>query len=256
MRYRTRLALVVLTAGITGSMARVVDAGRGPGLAQQIQQQLCSSNSWTSSRSRKMTRPTAKKAAADDAAAAKKELAELNNSIKEAQHALTTRPKARRTLEDQIVAAQAADSDFGKLRDALRAADQKYQEARKSVLQSDDFKERLAQAHESDEAATAVLALKKEFEAMPEIAEPRTKFHELKQTYEPLRTKLVEADPKWANADKEVKDKKTALDDAKKQYADAKTAAAKAKSAAHKVAAESPAQPATPKKNAKQQGGL
>ena len=52
--------------------------------------------------------------------------------------------KARKALEDEIVDAQSADSDFGKVRDQFKAADKKYQDARKAVLDSDDFKDRLA----------------------------------------------------------------------------------------------------------------
>ena len=67
---------------------------------------------------------------------------------------------------------------------------------------------------------------------MPEIAESRTKLQEMKKTYEPLRTKLLAADPKWVDADRDLKEKKKALDDLKHQFAEANAAANKAKAAA------------------------
>ena len=48
----------------------------------------------------------------------------------------------------------------------------------------------------------------------------------------PLRAKLLEADAKWVDADKDVKDKETALDDLKRQFAEANAAANKAKAQA------------------------
>ena len=46
-------------------------------------------------------------------------------------------------MEDEIIDAQPADSDFGKVRDEFKAADKKYQDARKSVLETDDYKDQL-----------------------------------------------------------------------------------------------------------------
>ena len=45
--------------------------------------------------------------------------------------------------EDEIIDAQATDSAFGKLRDEFRAAEKNYQDARTSVVESDDFKAKL-----------------------------------------------------------------------------------------------------------------
>ena len=72
-------------------------------------------------------------------------------------------------------------------------------------------------------------ALKKEFDAMPEIADPRAKLQEVKERYEPSRTKLLEADSKWADAAKDVKAKKDALDEVKHKFTEANMAANKAK---------------------------
>ena len=137
--------------------------------------------------------------------------------------------KALKTLEEEIIDGQAASSDFGKLRDEFRAAEKKYQDARKSVLDSDDFKDPAGSARKADDSATAVPALKKEFDAMPEIADPRAKLQEIKERYEPARTELLEADSKWADADKDLKAKKETLDDVKHKFTEANLAANKAK---------------------------
>ena len=99
-------------------------------------------------------------------------MADLNASIKTAEQAVSEATKAKKTLEDEIIDAQPSDSQFGLVRDRYRAADKAYQDARKAVLTSEDFTTRLAAAKESDDPAPAVLALKKEFDAMPEIAGP------------------------------------------------------------------------------------
>ena len=86
------------------------------------------------------------------------------------------------------------------------------------------------------------------------MPDPRTKFQEIKETYEPLRTKLLEADPKWVDADKDLKDKKKALDDLKHQFAEANAAASKAKAAARKL--RPPRLPLKPRSAASANAGI
>ncbi len=258
MRNRTRSSLVILTMAISGIVVLIAGTASAQTpqqlqqqqqLWQQRQQQLQQNQQQLQKQQEQQKKAADANAKAADAKAkdaaktadsAKAGVMELNGSIKEAQHAVDEAAKALKTLEDEIINAQSADSDFGKARDAFRAAQQKYADARKSVLESDDFKERLAKAREteeSDESSTAVADLRKEFQNMPEIADPRTTLKEVKQSYEPLRTKLLEADPKWAEADKDLKAKRTALEGLEKQYGEALSAAAKAKSAARKAGA-------------------
>ena len=236
MRYRSWLPVVALTAGLTSIIVLVADTASAQRQQNQQAQKQRSAANAAAATNVKDANDSKKQADAkvDDA---KKKMTELNDSMKAAQKEVDEATKALRTAEDEIVDGQSAESDFGKVRDQFRAADKKYQDARKSVLESPDFKERLTQARESDESATAVLALKKEFDEMPEIAEPRTKLKEIRETYEPLRAKLWAADSKWVDAEKVVKEKKSALDDLKKQYSEATAAANKAKADAKKAAA-------------------
>jgi chromosome segregation ATPase len=233
MRYRTCFSLVILTTAIPGIIVLV--AGTAVGLNQaQRQKQLQQQKKEAAANADKAT--AAAKTAQDKADAAKKVLTGLNLDIKAAQQAVDDATRVRKTLEDEIIDAQSADSDVGKARDQFRAADKKYQAARKSVLESDDYKAKLEAARNSDDPA-ARLALQKEFDAIPEIAEARSKVQEVKETYEPLRTRLFEADSKWVDANKDVKDKKATLDDLNHQFAEANVAANKAKAAARKAAA-------------------
>ncbi len=249
MRHRMRLPMVILTTGITG-MIVIVAGVTSAQTQQQLRQQQQQQQKQQQQKQQKAAAADAKnasdaeKAAAAKAASAKKGLAGLSESIKAAQKEVEEATKALRAQEDEIIDAQATDSAFGKLRDEFRAAEKNYQDARTSVVESDDFKAKLQAARNSDESATAVLALKKEFDAMPEIVNPRTKLQEVKERYEPPRTELLDADSKWVAADKVLKDKKTALGDLKHQYSEALVAAGKAKAAARKAAAAAAAQKA------------
>ncbi len=105
------------------------------------------------------------------------------------------------------------------------------------MLDDESFKTRLAEAKQSDDAGTALLALHKEFEEMPIIADSRTAMQSVKETYEPLKTKLLEGTPDWVKANDDLKTKKTALDEANHKFSEAKAAAARARAAAAKAKA-------------------
>ena len=121
----------------------------------------------------------------------KKGIAEANEAIHAAQKDVDDAVKALKKVEDDTVDAQAAESDVGKARDAFRDTEKKYQEARKSVIDDQSFKDRLAAAKEADDSASALLALHKEFDEMPIIADSRTAMQTAKEAYEPLKTKLL-----------------------------------------------------------------
>jgi len=244
--------MVILTAAIPGIVVLVVGVApaQQPRQQQQWQQQQWQQQQWQQQQQMQQKAAAdaknaadAKKAAdakttADDkAASAKERVAKLGTAVKAAQQEVDVATKTLKTREEQVVSGQSTASDFGKAREELRETDTKYQDARKSVLESDSFKDRLAKAQESDEPATVVLALKKEFYAMPEIAGTRTRFQETKEKYQLLRTKLLQADPVWINADKSLKDKKNILFDLKRQFAEASKAASNAKRAAQNAAA-------------------
>ena len=72
---------------------------------------------------------------------------------------------------------------------------------------------------------------------MPEIADSRTKFQEVKENYEPLRTKLLEADSKWVDADKDLEGQEEGPGRPQAPVAEADWAANKAKADARKAAA-------------------
>ena len=168
----------------------------------------------------------------------KKGIAEANEAIHAAQKDADDAAKALKKVEDDTIDAQAADSDFGKARDAYRDSEKKYQDARKSVLDDQSFKDRLAAAKESDDSATALLALHKEFDEMPVIADSRAAMQTAKEAYVPLKTKLLEGTPDWVAANDDWKAKKKALDDAKHKYAEAVAASNAAKKAAKKAEAD------------------
>jgi colicin import membrane protein len=168
----------------------------------------------------------------------KKSIAEANEAIKAAQKDVDDANKALKKTEDDTIDAQSADSEVGKARDAYRAATTKYQEARKSVLDDQSFKDRIAAAKESEDSGAALLALRKEFDEMPVIAEARTAMQSAKETYDPLKTKLLQGTQDWVTANDDLKAKKKALDDAKHKYAEAVAAAKKAKADAQKAEAE------------------
>ena len=69
------------------------------------------------------------KAAAD---AAKQEVIDANEAIREAQKEVDAATKALKKVEDDTIDTQPDDSAVGKARDAYRAAEKKYQEARMS----------------------------------------------------------------------------------------------------------------------------
>ncbi len=246
MRSRSCLPMVILTAAIPSIVVLAVGVApaQQPRQQQQWQQQLqmqqqmqqkAAADAKNAADAKKAA--DAKTAADDKAASAKERVAKLGTAVKAAQQEVDVATKTLKTLEEEVVSGQSTASEFGKVREELREADTKYQDARKSVLESDSFKDRLAKARESGEPATVVLALKKEFYAMPEIAETRTRFQETKEKYQLLRTKLLQADPMWINADKSLKDKKNILFDLKRQFAAASKAASKAKIAAQNAAA-------------------
>ncbi len=231
---RTPLPISILTVGVAGIVILVA----GPTSAQTVkQQQKQLQQQQKSASANAKTADGAATAAQAKAAETKKALARLNDSIKAAQQALDEATKARKAVEDEIVDSQSAASDFGKVRDGFRAADKKYQDARKAVLDSDDYKDRLAKARESEESATAVLALKKEVDEMPEISDARAKLQDAKESYEPLRKKLLGGDDKWVDANKDVKERKTNLDDLNRQFAEASSAASRARADARKATA-------------------
>ena len=251
MRYQNRLPRVTLIAGITGAAVLIASAASAQ-TYQQLQQQNRNyqqqqrNNQQQQQRNnqqqQKQNAADAKRLSAEAADAeskaeeAKKGLAGLNASIKDAQKAVDDATKSLKTVEAAIIDGQSADSDFGKVRDQYRAADQKYLDARKAVKESDEYKSREKEASDADDPAEAVMALKKEFDDMPEISGPRTTYQEIKETYDPLKNKLLEADSKWVDADKDLKDKKKTLDDLNHQFGLAQSAAAKAKALARKFA--------------------
>ena len=63
--------------------------------------------------------------------------------FKAAQQEVDAAAKALKSREEEVVS-QSTASDFGKVMKELRAADTKYQDARKSALESGSFKDRLA----------------------------------------------------------------------------------------------------------------
>ncbi len=168
----------------------------------------------------------------------KKGIAEANEAIRAAQKDVDDANKALKKVEDDTIDAQAADSDVGKARDAYRDAEKKYQDARKSVIDDQSFKDRLAAAKEADDSASALLALHKEFDEMPIISESRTAMQTAKEAYEPLKTKLLQGTQDWVAANDDLKAKKKTLDEAKHKYGEAVAAANRAKAEARKKEAE------------------
>ena len=249
MRYR--LSIVVLVVELTGTIFLPSRAVFAQTLQQQKQLQAQQKKAISTEAKRAMD---AAKEAEAKAAVAKKNLLDVSAQIKTAQQAVDEATKSLKALEDEIIDGQAADSAFGKLRDEFRSADKKYQEARKSVLETAEFSDRLAKARELDDAANAVLALKKEFDDMPEIAEPRAKLQEIKEQYDPQRAKILEADSKWADADKDLKDKKKSLDELKRHFTVASAAASKAKAEARKAEAVAAQYPVPPPPSSKRKG--
>jgi hypothetical protein len=175
------------------------------------------------------------KASEDKADGSKKTVAEANEAVHTAQKAVDEATKALKKIEDDTIDGQSADSDFGKARDVYRAADKKYQDARKTLLEDESFKDRLAKARELDDPQPALMALHKEFDETPAIADSRAALQTAKETYEPLKTKLLEGTPDWVTANDDYKAKKTALDSARHKFSAATSAAAKAKAAARRA---------------------
>ena len=237
MFYRTRLPVVILTTGITAMIVLVASGASAQTQQQKQQQKQQLQQQKAAAAANAKNASDAEKAAEGNAATTRKSLVELNEALKAAQKDVDEATAALKAVEDQIIDGQSADSDFGKLRDQFRAAEKKYQDARKAVLDSDDFKAKLEAARNSDERAEAIMALKKEFDALPEIADPRTKLQAVKEKYEPLRTDLLEADSKWTDASSDLKAKKDALDALNHQFSEANAAANKAKAAARKAEA-------------------
>jgi chromosome segregation ATPase len=208
--------------------------------------QLASAQGGPPPKKKKQSAPTspADRAASDartaegKADSSKKGVADANDAIRGAQKDVDDATKALKKTEDDTIDAQAADSDVGKARDAYHDADKKYQEARKAVLDDQSFKDRLAAAKESEDSGAAVLALRKEFDEMPTIAESRVAMQTAKEAYEPLKTKLLQETQEWVSASDDLKAKRKALDDAKHKYTEAAAAANRAKAAARKAEAD------------------
>ncbi len=174
---------------------------------------------------------------------AKKNVATANEAVRAAQKEIDEANKALRKIEDETIDGQTADSDFGKTRDAFRAAQKKYQDARNSVLNDETFKTRLAEAKESEDRGTALLALKKEFDEMPVIADSRAAMQSAKDVYEPMKAKLLEGTSDWTKANDDLKAKRKVLDEANHKFSEATAAAKRAKEALAKAeAAERAAQ--------------
>jgi septal ring factor EnvC (AmiA/AmiB activator) len=234
MRCPVRLPVASLIAGIASltilAAAPAAAQQPQPPTKQQQQQQKKAAAAAAKSAS------DSAKAAEQNAASAKKKLADLNAQIKAAEKEVSEAARALKAVEDETIDGQAADSDFGKLRDEYRAADKKYQDARQAVLNSDQYKARLAKARDSDDTATAVSALKKEFDEMPEISDSLGKLQDVKERYEPQRTKLLQAESKWVDADTELREKRKALQELEHQFDLANAAARKARLAAKKAA--------------------
>lgn len=195
---------------------------------------------------KKQPKPNPSQQAATDAAknakdlqgkadAAKKAVAAANDAFRAAQKDVDDANKALKKIEDDTIDAQPAESDFGKARDAYRGAEKKYQDARKSVLEDESFKARLAAAREADDSATALLALHKEFDEMPVIADSHTAMQSAKEVYDPLKAKLLQGTQEWVSANDDLKAKKTALEEARHKFNEATSAAARAKLAARKA---------------------
>jgi DNA repair exonuclease SbcCD ATPase subunit len=230
MRFRTCLPVVFLTATVTGLVVLVAGAASTPSQKQQQQQQKAAAEAL-----KKATDDA--KALESQAADAQKKLLELNTSITAAKQAVVDATKAKKALEDALVDSQPSDSDFGKARDQFRAADKDYQAAQKTVKASPEFLAKLeaARGAEDSERVTAISNLKKEFDAMPEIAGPRTAVQDAKAVYDPLLAKVLAADPKWVEADKDLTDKEKTLADLNRQFAAANAIVNKAKAAKKKA---------------------
>jgi hypothetical protein len=168
----------------------------------------------------------------------KKAIAEANDAIRAAQKDVDDATKARTKIEEDTIDAQPADSELGKARDAYRGADKKYQEARKTASEDENYKSRKEQAKELEDSGEALRTLQKEFDEMPVIAESRAAMQSAKEVYDPLRLKLLEGTQDWVAANDDLKAKKKALDDAKHKYAEAAAAAKRAKLDAQKAEAQ------------------
>jgi chromosome segregation ATPase len=191
------------------------------------------------------------KAAKGNATSAKNSLAELIHAIEPAKRVLDKATTARKTLEDQIMDAQPADSDMGKIWGELRAAKKNYQDAVKSLQECDNIKDYKAKVHAllmleykgdrwHSDTRLAWDALRREYFAMPEVVNVETASKEVwekEKRYILPAAKLLEADSKWVNADNEVNAKQAALDELERQLAAAKMAVKQAKAAARRAAA-------------------
>jgi len=231
-------SLIVLAVSVL--VGRQGVCAQNPGVIQQQQRKAAEA-----AKKAATAATAADKAAKDNAEASKKSAVEATEAVHAAQVAVDDATKALKQLADRLIDGQAADSAFGKARDTFRAAEKKYQDARRSVLDSDDFKDRLVKAKEGDDSHTALAELHKEFDAMPTIAEPRMAMQEAKDAYEPLKTKLLEGNSEWVDARTDLKAKKDTLTDSKQKLSKATTAAAKAKVEARKAAAAATAAAAT-----------
>lgn len=219
---------IVLAFGLIMSSAGVVSAQRTN--RQQLQKAAAQAQAQAKQQADAIN--AEKKKTANDATAAEnkvsgtqKTMAELNESIRKAKADVDEATKALTAVETEVADAQPADSDFGKARDAYRAADKTYLDARKAALGTPEFKEKLEQARAATESGPALLALRKEtLDDNPAVQEPLGKMKEAKETYEPLKKSLFEGDSKWTAANQDLKDKKKALDDLNHEFAQATAA--------------------------------
>jgi chromosome segregation ATPase len=173
--------------------------------------------------------------------ASKKDVAEANEAIRAAQKDVDEANKALKKVEEDTIDAQSAESDFGKARDAYREADKKCKDALKSVLDSESYRARKEAAKESEDSGDALRTLQKEVDEMPAVSDSRTAMQSAKETYDPLKTKLLAGTQDWVAANDDLKAKKKALEDAKHKYAEAIAAANRAKAEARKAEAEAQA---------------
>ena len=127
---------------------------------------------------------------------------------------LSIKGTAEKKIEDALIDAQSPDSDFGKARDAFRPALKSYQEAQK--LAGGD---------------------------KPEIADVKRTYESAKETYDPLRKKLLEGDSDWVAANADLMAKQKALDELNKEYTAALGKLTEAEAHAANTAATTPNQP-------------
>jgi hypothetical protein len=172
------------------------------------------------------------KASADKADAAKKAVLEANDAVHAAQKEVDAALKDLKKIEDDTIDAEPGDSPLGKARDAYRAAERKYHQAQTAALADPTYKERYAEAKEADDGAASLVALRKELDATPSVAEARAEMQASKQTFDSLKTKLLARTADWVKAGDSLKEKRTALDDTKRKYKEAQAEASKTKAAA------------------------